>query len=66
MDTKIYHVEGMNCNHCRMAAEKALQGVPGVTSASVDLASKEAHVTGTASEEALCKAIDEVGFKLTK
>ncbi len=65
MDTKTYHIEGMNCNHCRAAAEKALQAVPGVESASVSLEDKQALVTGTASEEALRKAIDEVGFTLT-
>ena len=66
MDMQTYHIEGMSCNHCRMTAEKALQSVPGVTSATVDLATKEALVTGTATEEELSKAIDEVGFTLTK
>lgn len=66
MDTQTYHIEGMSCNHCRMTAEKALESVPGVTSATVDLATKEALVTGTATEEDLRKAIDEVGFTLTK
>jgi len=65
MNTKVYHIEGMNCNHCRTAAEKALQGVAGVKSATVDLESREAHVTGTATRTELAKAIDEVGFKLT-
>lgn len=64
MNVTIYHIEGMNCNHCRMAAEKALLSVAGVTSATVDLASKEARVEGTATKEDLAKAIDEVGFKL--
>lgn len=64
MNATIYHIEGMNCNHCRMAAEKALLSVAEVTSASVDLASKEARVEGTATKEDLAKAIDEVGFKL--
>lgn len=64
MGNQVYHIEGMNCNHCRMSAEKALLSVEGVTSATVDLASKEAHVEGTASREALAKAIEEVGFQL--
>lgn len=63
-DTIVCHIEGMNCNHCRTSAEKALQGVPGVTSASVDLQSREARITGSASAEALSQAISEVGFKL--
>lgn len=61
---QVYHIEGMNCNHCRMSAEKALLSVEGVSSASVDLASKEARVEGTASKEALAKAISEIGFTL--
>lgn len=61
-DMKTYRIEGMNCNHCRAAAEKAIQGVEGVTSATVDLQKKEAYVEGTASPEAICKAVEEVGF----
>lgn len=66
MNSSIYHIEGMNCTHCRAAAEKALQNVEGVTSAHVVLETKEAIVEGTASEESLRKAIEDVGFKLTK
>lgn len=64
MESKTYTIEGMTCNHCRMSAEKALQNVEGVTSASVDLATKKAVITGSATEEALRKAIDEIGFEL--
>ena len=66
MNTKVYHIEGMNCNHCRMAAEKALSGVSGVENVHVDLDSKKAVVTGHADEALLAKAIDEVGFKLVR
>lgn len=61
-----YIVEGMNCNHCRMNAEKALQQVEGVESATVDLASKEAVVKGYATEEQLRQAIEAIGFELKK
>lgn len=64
-DMKIYHIEGMSCNHCRMSAEKAIQAVPGVTGASVDLQKKEAYVEGTASPEAVCKAVEALGFACT-
>lgn len=66
MNVNIYHVEGMNCNHCRAAAEKALLNTPGVTSASVDLASKEARVEGTATFDQLKESIEGVGFSLEK
>ncbi len=61
-----YIVEGMNCNHCRMNAEKALQQVEGVESATVDLSSKEAVVKGSATEEQLRQAIEAIGFELKK
>ena len=64
MNAKTYHIEGMNCNHCRMSAEKALRSVEGVTNASVDLATGEALVEGTATREALAKALSEIGFTL--
>lgn len=59
-------INGMNCNHCRMSAEKAILSVAGVTSASVDLANKVAIVEGTATTEAICKAVEEVGFSCSK
>lgn len=61
-----YIVEGMNCNHCRTNAEKALQQVKGVESATVDLDSKEAVVKGSATEEQLRQAIEAIGFELKK
>ena len=60
---KVYHIEGMNCNHCRMSAEKAILGVEGVTAATVCLETGEAHVEGSVSDESIRKAIEEVGFK---
>lgn len=59
-------INGMNCNHCRTAAEKAILSVAGVTAASVDLATKMAVVEGTAPSEAICQAVEEVGFTCTK
>lgn len=59
-------INGMNCNHCRTSAEKAILSVAGVTSASVELATKVATIEGTATAEAICKAVEEVGFSCTK
>ncbi len=61
----VYHIEGMNCNHCRASVEKAILSVEGVTAATVNLQTKEAHVEGTATFEQISKAVDEVGFKCT-
>lgn len=60
----VFHIEGMDCNHCRMSAEKAIMGVAGVEKASVDLASKKAHVWGSANIDDIKKAIDEIGFSV--
>ena len=62
MNTITFHIKGMNCNHCRMNAEKALLSVPGVESAAVTLETGEAVVTGSAPVEALHKAVEELGF----
>ncbi|MCD7721877.1 MAG: permease [Prevotellaceae bacterium] len=64
MNTKTFRIEGMSCNHCRMTAERALLSVEGVEAATVDLPSALARVTGTATQEALSRAIASVGFTL--
>ena len=61
---KTYKIEGMNCNHCRMSAEKAIKSVAGVTSVTVDLQKKEAYVVGTATDEDIRAAVEEVGFRV--
>lgn len=64
MGQTVLKVEGMSCNHCKMAVEKALREVPGVESAAVDLAQKEVAVTGNAGRDQLVKAIEEAGYKV--
>ena len=59
----LLHVEGMHCGHCTAAVERALQDVPGVDHASVDLESKLATVQGDARPDALVKAVDAIGKK---
>ncbi|WP_417584157.1 heavy metal translocating P-type ATPase [Pelagibacterium sp.] len=58
-------VEGMTCASCVGRVEKALLSVPGVTSASVNLASERASVSGSASltEAALVAAIASAGYQ---
>lgn len=62
MSQIILKVEGMSCGHCKSSVEKALQAIPGVTSATVDLEKKEAVITGNADKAALVKAIEDIGF----
>lgn len=59
-------INGMNCNHCRNAAEKALLGVSGVITAAVDLSSKLAVVEGDVEFDALRVAIEACGFSAEK
>ena len=60
----VLKIEGMTCMHCKMSVEKALKGVPGVTSALVDLAKKEAVIDGSANQAVMAKAVHEAGFKV--
>ena len=54
-------VGGMTCGHCSSHIEKVLAAMEGVTSATVDLASAQATVVGTASADALVAAVEAAG-----
>ena len=58
-------IEGMTCASCVARVEKSLLKVPGVTSASVNLATERATVqlADTTNVDALFKAIEKVGYK---
>lgn len=62
--TTVIHVEGMMCNHCKAAVEKACKAVPGTQDAVVDLEAKQVTVTGTAQPEALRQAITDAGYQV--
>ncbi len=66
--TKVMTIEGMMCNHCKMAVEKVLKKVDGVTDAVVDLAAKQAEVTLAAdvADEVLANVVNEEGFETIK
>src|SRR5690606_15372575 len=55
-------IEGMTCASCVGRVERALLTVPGVQSASVNLATERAAVQGSASPAALVAAITKVGY----
>ncbi len=57
-------LEGMHCASCVSAIEKALSAVPGVTDASVNLATARADVTGESLEAApLIEAVRAAGYE---
>ena len=62
--TKTVTIEGLMCQNCVKHATKALNDLPGVT-ATVDLESKTAVVTGEVSDEAIKAAIAEAGDEVT-
>ncbi|WP_375573302.1 heavy metal translocating P-type ATPase [Seohaeicola saemankumensis] len=55
-------IEGMTCASCVARVERALEAVPGVTSAMVNLATERATVTGSADAAALVQAIEKTGY----
>jgi copper chaperone len=64
MSQTILKIEGMTCGHCKMAVEKALKAVPGVTTAQVDLAEKKAAIEGSVEKAVLAKAVEAAGYKV--
>jgi len=58
--------EGMTCPPCRTPVEKALQNVPGVTHAEVNLERGEALVEGDATDDALMQAVADIGYTLRR
>jgi len=61
--TQVLKVTGMTCKHCQAFVEKELKKVAGVEQVEVSLEKGEAVVTGTASREALVKAVVEAGYQ---
>lgn len=62
---KALTVEGMMCAHCQAHVKKALEGVPGVAAATVDLDAKLATVelAQDVADEALAAAVKEAGYE---
>ena len=59
---KQYSVTGMSCAACSARVEKAVSGVPGVTSCSVSLLTNSMGVEGTASDSEIIRAVEEAGY----
>ncbi len=62
-------IEGMTCNHCKMAVEKAIESVEGVSDVAVDLEKGTAEVaihekenTGGAIKEQIFQAVKDAGY----
>ena len=57
-----YQVTGMSCAACSARVEKAVSGVPGVTSCSVSLLTNSMGVEGTASPAEIIRAVENAGY----
>ena len=58
-----YLVEGMSCDHCKIAVTAEVTQVAGVTGVDVDLDSKVVRVQGSEIDDAaVVAAIDEAGY----
>lgn len=57
-----YNITGMSCSACQAHVEKAVGKVPGVESVSVSLLTNSMGVEGSASSEAIVKAVEDAGY----
>jgi copper chaperone CopZ len=66
-ESRRYRVEGMHCASCVAKVEGAVGSVPGVLSATVNLATEElrvASVSGAAGPAEVAAAVERAGYKL--
>ena len=63
VDTVVYTVEGMHCNHCKAACEQSVGKVKGVTSCEATPAANTLVVSGTAASDDVRKAVEQAGFE---
>ncbi len=61
-DNQQLMIEGASCASCVTKIESALQGVPGVERAEMNLAHQTASVSGAVPTQALIHAIEEIGY----
>lgn len=60
-----YSITGMNCSACSNHIEQTVKRLPGVTSCEVSLITGIMNVTGSVSQEAVIRAVTELGYGIT-
>ena len=64
METLLYTVPGMSCDHCRTAVHEEISTVPGVAGVAVDVETKRVEVTGEELDDAAIRAaIEDAGYE---
>ncbi|MDT2831002.1 heavy metal translocating P-type ATPase [Vagococcus carniphilus] len=66
-EQKVYSIEGMTCASCAQTVEKVTSKLPGMTEASVNLATEKLSVTyddSVLNEEEIIKAVDQAGYQV--
>lgn len=58
-------INGMSCNHCKMAVEQALEKISGIKSFAVDLEKGEAQITGDPEPKQVVDSINKLGYTAT-
>lgn len=61
-----YNITGMSCAACSNRVEKAVLGVPGVTSCAVSLLTNSMGVEGTAQTQEIIAAVEAAGYGASK
>ncbi|WP_448204535.1 heavy-metal-associated domain-containing protein [Azospirillum sp. sgz302134] len=59
-------VTGMTCGSCAQAVTKAVEALPAVERALVDLDTGEVTVEGNADQSTVKRAIEEAGYHVTE
>ncbi|SMF91135.1 Heavy-metal-associated domain-containing protein [Azospirillum oryzae] len=57
-------VSGMTCGHCAQTVTKAVEAVPAVDRALVDLKAGQVSVEGKADESVIRQAIEDAGYEV--
>lgn len=57
-------VSGMTCGHCAQTVTKAVEAIPAVDRALVDLKAGEVTIEGGAEESAIRQAIEDAGYEV--
>ncbi|UCE08893.1 MAG: heavy-metal-associated domain-containing protein [bacterium] len=58
-------IDGMSCNHCKMAVENTLSNIQGIESFSVNLEKGEAEIIGNPDQSLIVDEINKLGYKTT-